>query len=213
MNEIEIYKKIVSLSSDYKPKKQEVMNISSLCFTLASFQVRDKTMVEIEFKEHEIEFYNLFEGYYPNKIIKNGQYLSQLNRVLTTFPTRNYSPYKKFTQAIFLTAKFLSHYTSFEAFKKEIQAICIDDKSTMNFMLDFRKVSNLSNMYFIKTCKFFSETWILDVPVPDAKAKKILLPLLMIEDDNKKLYQAMNRIAKSNEITLHELNERIQTID
>lgn len=213
MNEKEIYERLVSLSSNYSRKKIESLNISSLCFKLASFQITEKTFKEISFDDYEIEFYNFFEGYYPKKILKNGQYLAQLNRLLETFPNNNHSAYKKIMQAIYSTSKYLSHFSSIEDFEKNVKDECKDVESTLSFLSNFRNISHLQNMYFIKTCKFFSTTNILDIPIPDKKAKKILLPLLNIEDDNKKIYLAMIKIAKSNNISLHELNERISYID
>lgn len=209
----EIYQDLLSKTKDIKIEKRKgIFNIGQLCFLLASLQVSDTTLSQIEFEKNKEVFQNLFEDYYPKAIVKHGQYLAQLNRVLDAVKPKNPSPYKKFTQAVFLTAKYLSHYASFEDFRKEVYLTCVDENSTLEYLKKFRITSNLSSMYFVKTCMFFEKAGFFDIPIPSKKAKEYLLPLLEIEDENEKLYKKMLSLVKNNHITCYELNRRIEAL-
>lgn len=213
MTHLEIFQDLIAKTQSYKPEKRKgIFNISELCFLLASLQVTKETLDQIHFEEHKEEFKTLFEDYYPRALLKHGQYLAQLNRVLDHFKPQNPSPYKKFTQAVFLTAKYFSHYDSFEAFRKEVYLTCVDEDSTLEYLKNFRKESKLSSMYFVKTCMFFETAGFFDIPIPSKKAKEYLLPKMEIEDENEKLYKRMLHLAKSNKITCHELNKRIELL-
>ncbi len=213
MTDEEIYLDLVSKTKDLKiEKKKGMYNISELCHLLGILLVSKETLEQVEFFKHEEEFKKLFEDYYPKKILHNGQYLAQLNRVLDHFKPENPSPYKKVTQAIFLTARFFSRYDSFEAFRKEVYLSCIDEKSTLDYLKNFRKTSGLSLAYFGKTCQFFSESGLLDVPVVNKKSKDYFLPLFEIEDENDLLYKRMMSFSKKNHISCSEMNRRIEAL-
>lgn len=213
MTDEEIYLDLVSKTKDLKiEKKKGMYNISELCFLLGTLLVSKETLEQVAFSKHEEEFKKLFEDYYPKKILHNGQYLAQLNRVLDHFKPENPSPYKKVTQAIFLTARFFSRYDSFESFRKEVYLSCTDEKSTLDYLKNFRKTSGLSLAYFGKTCQFFSQSGLLDVPVVNKKSKDYFLPLFEIEDENDLLYKRMMSFAKKNHISCSEVNRRIDAL-
>jgi hypothetical protein len=88
----------------------------------------------------------------------------------------------------------------------------VDEDSTLEYLKNFRKESKLSSMYFVKTCMFFETAGFFDIPIPSKKAKEYLLPKMEIEDENEKLYKRMLHLAKSNKITCHELNKRIELL-
>ena len=214
MNNIEIYQDLVSKTRNVRiTKMKAIFNISELCSLLGYLQVSKETLDQVDFENHKEDFARLFEDYYPRVLLKNGQYLAQLNRVLDFFKPTNPSPYKKITQAIFLTAKYFAHYDSFESFRKEVYLACVDEESTLKYLADFRKTSGLSLAYFVKTCTFFEKAGFFDIPLVTKKAKAYLLPLLDIPDENELLYKKMMSLAKSNHISCHELNVRIESLD
>jgi hypothetical protein len=214
MTNIEIYNDLVSKTEGFKISKQKaIFNISELCFLLGSLQISEETLHQVDFENHREDFAKLFEDYYPRALLKNGQYLAQLNHVLDFFKPENPSPYKKVTQAFFLTARYFAHYDSFEAFRKEVYLTCVDEESTLKYLMDFRKTSGLSLAYFVKTCTFFEKAGFFDIPLVTKKAKAYLLPLFEIPDENELLYKKMKALAKANHITCHELNERIQALN
>lgn len=214
MQEIEIYQDLLNKTKDVKIEKRKCMfNISDLCFLLSFLQVSSLTLQEVDFENHKDEFKEIFENYYPRQILHNGQYLAQLNRVLDHFKPKNPSPYKKLTQAVFLTARFFGRYDSFEAFRKEVYLSCVDEASTLSYLVNFRKLSSLSSIYFLKTCMFFEKSGLLDIPLVTKKAKEYLLPLFGIEDENEALYKKMISLCRKNNITCHELNDRIEALN
>ncbi len=213
MTDEEIYLDLVEKTKDVKIEKVKGMyNISELCFLLGTLLVSQETLHQVGFSQHKEEFAQLFEDYYPKKILHNGQYLSQLNRVLDHFKPENPSPYKKVTQAFFLTARYFSRYDSFESFRKEVYLSCTDEKSTLDYLKNFRKTSGLSLAYFGKTCTFFSKSGLLDVPIVSKESKDYFLPLFDIPDENDLLYKRLVSFAKKNHISCHELNRRIETL-
>ncbi len=214
MTNVEIYQDLLSRTADVKVTKQKcIYNIAELCSLLGYLQVSKETLDQVDFEHHKDDFAKLFEDYHPRAVLKNGQYLNQLNRVLEFFKPENPSPYKKITQAIFLTSRYFSHFDSFEAFRKEVYLSCVDEESTLKYLVDFRKTSGLSLAYFVKTCTFFEKAGFFDIPLVTKKAKEYLLPLLDIPDENELLYKKMISIAKSNHITCHELNVRIEALN
>ena len=213
MTDEEIYLDLVEKTKDLKIEKVKGMyNISELCLLLSTLLVSKDTLQQVGFSKHEAEFAKLFEDYYPKKILRNGQYLSQLNRVLDHFKPENPSPYKKVTQAIFLTARYFSRYDSFESFRKEVYLSCTDEKSTLDYLKNFRKTSGLSLAYFGKTCTFFSESGLLDVPVVSKECKDYFLPLFGLVDENDLLFKRLSSFIKKNHISYHELNRRIEAL-
>lgn len=214
MTELEIYNDLVSKTNDMKVTKvKPIFNIAELCSLLAYLQVTKETLNQVDYEHHKEDFARLFEDYRPRVLLKHGQYLAQLNRVLDFFKPVNPSPYKKVTQAVFLTAKYFSHYDSFEAFRREVYLECVDQDSTMKYLMNFRKKSGLSLAYFVKTCTFFENAGFFDIPLVTKKAKAYLLPLFDIPDENEVLYKKMISLAKANHITCHELNVRIERLD
>lgn len=209
----EIYQDLKNRTKDLKiPKRKGIFNIAELTKLLAFLQVSEQTLESVDYKEHEKEFSDLFEDYYPRQLLHNGQYLAQLNRVLDHFKPKNPSPYKKLTQAVFLTARFFSRYDSFDSFRKEVYLECTDDSQVLGYLENFRKKSNLSGIYFVKSCIFFEKAGFFDIPIVSRKAKDYLLPLLGIEGSNEALFAKMRDIATANHVTCHELNMRIEAL-
>lgn len=213
MTDKEIYDLIVEKTKDLKIKEVVPMTgLNQLCELLSIIQVTSATLSLIDFESKKEQFQVLFENYEPKKVMKNGKYLAQLNRVLECFSPQNPSPYKKLTQAIYLSARFLSHYDSLGDFRKEVYLSCKDENSTYQYLFRFRNFSSLSSLYFVKTCAFFEKSGLLDVPLVTKKAKEILLPLFGIQDENEVLYKKMISLCRKNNITSHELNCRIEAI-
>lgn len=209
----EIYQDLKGKTANLKiPKRKGIFNIAELTKLLAFLQISEQTLESVSYKEHEKEFSELFEDYYPRQLLHNGQYLAQLNRVLDHFRPKNPSPYKKLTQAVFLTARFFARYDSFDSFRKEVYLECKDDSQVLRYMEDFRKKCNLSGIYFVKSCIFFEKAGFFDIPLVTKKAKDYLLPLLGIEDSNELLFGKMKAIAAANHVSCHELNMRIEAL-
>lgn len=213
MTDKEIYDLILEKTKDFKVTEVVPMTgLNQLCELLSIIQVTSATLSLVDFESKKEQFRVLFENYEPRKVMKNGKYLAQLNRVLECFSPQNPSPYKKLTQAVYLTSRFLSRYDSLEDFRKEVYLSCKDESSTYQYLFQFRNVSSLSSLYFVKTCVFFEKSGLLDVPLVTKKAKEILLPLFGIQDENEVLYKKMISLCRKNNITPHELNCRIEAM-
>ncbi len=213
MTELEVFTDLMNKTKDYVLEERvSCESLSDLCFLLSYSQVTSQTLEEVDYYEHEEEWNQLFEDYEPKAVLKNGPYLVQLNRVLDHFEPERPSAYKKIVQAILSASKYLAKFLSFEHFRKELYLTCSNSDKTLEYLKQFRKESNISNMYFVKTCSFFEQSGLLDVPVVSKQAKDYLLPLFEMEDENEKLYKKMLSLAKNNHISVYELNMRIKAL-
>lgn len=189
----------------------EVDSLSSLCYYLSLIQLPEDIIREVSFEDRK-RFQEVFEGFEPKKILRHGQYLSQLNYVLEYFLPENISPYKKLTQTVFLTAKMLSKYKSLEDFQKEIQEKCPekDDKKTFEFLNSFRLDYSLPNMFFNTTCLFFSKTGLLDIPYLNQSIKSVMHQHLDVDEDNYALFHILCLIIKISNDCGYEVSQRIE---
>ncbi len=167
-----------------------------LCKELGFAQLRPTTLQQVRFDLHEGEFDLLFEGYDPVKIRKNGSYLNQLNRVLKVFTPTSVSPYKKRTKAVYLSARYLSRFSSLDEFEKRVKDSTKDEKELYAFLDHFRLSSSLSSRYFHRSCLFFRTVGLLDIPVLSPKLKEVARRELSLPDDNEKLFFALLDLAK-----------------
>lgn len=213
MTNEEIYNDLLKKTKNLKIKNvQKVTKMSDICEILSYVLVTENTLDGVDYDIQKLDFAILFECFEPKKIVGHGTYLKQLQRVLEYFKPENPSPYKNMTQAIYQTARFLSHYNSFDDFAKEVSSNCLDTASTYQYLMNFRKESSLSSLYFVKTCTFFEKTGLLDIPIVSKKAKEYLLTKFDIPDENEILFKKMISLCKENGISCHELNERILSL-
>ena len=213
MTDQEIYEELVEQTKDfvYRPSKK-IDTLSDLCFLLSHIQVSNQVLEQIEYEKNKAEFRRLFCGYDPKKIIKNGKYVVQLNRVLEVFKPTRKTPYKDYVQAVMASSKYFSKQASFESYRKEIYLLCSNQDKTFQFLSDFRKKSSISEMFFVKSCLFFSESGLFDIPVLSKKAKAFFLPRFNLPDENEKLYFRLIQFAKKNNISCNELNKRVDSL-
>ncbi len=189
----------------------EVDSLSSLCYYLTLVQLPEDVIKEVGFMDRE-RFDEVFENFEPKKILRHGQYLSQLDYVLEAFLPENISPYKKLTQTVFLTAKMLSKYRTLDDFSKEIQEKCPekDDKKQFEFLNSFRLEYSLPNMFFNTTCLFFSKTGLLDIPYLNQRIKNVTHDNLVVGEDNYALYHILSLIIKISDDCGYEISQRIE---
>lgn len=185
------------------------MTRNQICNQLSFVQLMPSTLKDVRFDLHYGEFALLFEEYDPYKIRKNGSYKDQLDRVLKVFPPVSPSAYKKITKAVFLSAKFLSSYDSVESFEKEVFEASKDEKERFQYLNDFRLKSHLSSMYFNRTCRFFQESGLLDVPYLSKEVKEKARKVFSLEDDNEKLFFALLHKAKEEKISCKERQDQL----
>lgn len=183
---------------------------NQLCQSLSYAQIRPDTLTQVRFDLHHGEFSLLFEEYDPNKILKNGSYLSQLERVLKVFKPALPSPYKKITKAVFLSARYLSSFESYDDFVAKVKEETKDERSRYLFLERFHVSSHLSSMYFNRACKFFQETSILDVPYLDKETKEKARSYFSLPDDNEKLFFALLHQAKKENISCKKRQDKLR---
>ncbi len=189
----------------------EIDDLSSLCYYLSLIQLPEDVVKEVDFLNRK-KFGEVFEDFEPKKILRHGQYLSQLNYVLDTFLPENISAYKRMTQTVFLTAKMLSQYRTLDEFSEEIQKKCPekDDKKQFEFLNSFRLEYSLPNMFFHTTCLFFSKTGLLDIPYLNTGIKRILHEKLVVDEDNYALFHILCLIIKISDDCGYEISQRIE---
>lgn len=210
MTETEFYKQLCAETEEVVDLFDQVESLEDLCFSLALHQLTEKNLADVDFEENEEKFRQVFFSYNPRSIVGVGQYLAQLNHVLDVFKPERPSPYKNITKAVFLSAKYLSPYSSYSDYRDKIRALCPDEKSTLAFLENFRLEAGLPKMYFLKTCDFFSVNGILDVPVLTPSSKKILQDSFSLPDENETLYKKVLAIAKAGDTTPFEINARLE---
>ena len=97
-----------------------------------------------------------------------------------------------------------------EDFQKEVYLSCETPEKTFEFLESFRLKSKIPSCYFNKASRFFSEVGLLDVPLLTSHIKDILQRTFDLEDNNHLLFMKMLKIARVNEISLDELNRRME---
>lgn len=190
----------------------EIKDLSSLCYYLSLVQLPEELLDEVGFIKNKKEFDEVFENFDPRKILRHGQYLSQLNYVLDYFVPEKITPYKKLTQTVFQTVKMLSKYRSVDEFINEVTKECPekDDKKTFEFLNSFRLKYALPSMFFNTTCYFFSKTGILDIPYLNQGIKNTLFKELVVDEDNYACFHLLSLIIKISNDCGYEVSQRIE---
>lgn len=198
---------------EFKFKNQvKVTDLKSLCKQMVLIQIPDNVLKELDFKNREKEFDEIFASFEPGKILKNGQYLSQLNRVLDYFTPTKLSPYKKITMVVGLTARSLARFETLDDFKKEIylKNANNDEKETFDFLNTFHNEYSLPGMFFNKACLFFSMTGILDVPYLNDKIKSVLRENLQVSEENLVCFHTVRKLADELSITNYQMSQFLE---
>lgn len=210
MKEIDFYNFLLeSNNGELYTQRETINSLEDLTFFLISIQLKDDVFKDVNFKDNKAVFSDIFESYSPKAIVKNGRYLAQLNLVLDRFKPLKLLPYKKFTKTTYLTSLYLSKFNDLDAYKDYLKKNCFDEKSTLEFLKQFRINASLPSMYFLKTLKFFSNSSLLDIPYLDEDIKKILIDKLTLDNDNIELYKEILYISHKNNITISYLNDLI----
>lgn len=186
-----------------------VKDLSKLLRLLVIAQLTDENLKDLAFFSNEKPIKELLRNYNPTEIRRVGSYTDLLYEALDLFGEEKKSLAKKLSQAAYQAAKYLSKYQNLQDYEKKLYLACVDADTTLDYLNNFRKISSLSSMYFIKTCSFFAASGLLDIPVPESDVKEVIKAAFGIEDDNKLIYQKMQRIAKTNKVSCYELTQRI----
>lgn len=209
MTDNEFYTMLVSKTGKVALPDFSNVSLSSLCYSLTMNQVTLRVLENCSFGDHKGQFEEVFHHYVPRQIVGQGQYLAQLNHVLEAFQPESPSPYKDLTKAVFLSAKYLSAYSSVDDYKAKIQEQVNKEKDVKIFLEKFRLLSSLPKMYFWKACSFFSSNGILEVPSLTPAGKDILIKAFSLSDENGALYQKVLDLSKENNVSVYEINLRL----
>lgn len=212
MTDTEFYQTLVTKTGKVSALKVKDESLASLCYSLMMAQVTLNALDALAFSEHKGEFDEVFHHYVPRSIVGQGQYLAQLNHVLDHFKPQNPSPYKTLTKAVFAAAKYLSPYASYADYKAKVLEKCTDEKTTLSFLENFRLQASLPKMYFWKTCAFFYNQGILEVPSLTSASKDTLIEAFSLPDENVALYQKVIALSKANNVSVTEINQRLAKI-
>lgn len=210
----EVYLDLLSKTSSLKIKKtNKLTSLSSICFSLIINYLKPNENDISFLNSHLKEFKEIFCDYNPHKIVKQGSYLKQLNVVLNSFGEENISSLKKITKATLLASKHLSNYKDYEAYKKEITSKCSDENMIFDFLKDFHIQYKLPEVYFNKASSYFNEIGLLDTPILSLKCKNYLSSFFDISNENKKIYNYLISLARENNISCDEINQRINSLN
>lgn len=213
MTENEFFEDLMSKTKfvEIKPVRT-VQTLSQALRLLVISQLTDENLKDLELFSKESRIKLLLKDYDPIEIRRIGSYTDLLSEGLIVFGEAKKSLVKKLCQAACLSAKYLSHFQNLADFTKKLYLSCSDADTAFAFLQNFRKISSLSSMYFIKTCAFFEATGLLDVPVPDSHVKELLMAAFGLENDNKVIYHKIAHIAKVNKVSCYELHQRLSAI-
>lgn len=209
MNEKEFYARLLEHTS-YQKKKKEKLSLSFLVETFLKIDLGESVLSELSYFERRKEYFSFFKNYDPKSIVKSGSYKRQLDSLLEQIKPTSVSPYKKLMKSTLSIARYLSLFKTVEDFQKEVYLSCETPEKTFEFLESFRLKSKIPSCYFNKASRFFSEVGLLDVPLLTSHIKDILQRTFDLEDNNHLLFMKMLKIARVNEISLDELNRRME---
>jgi hypothetical protein len=213
MNNVQFYKWVLSKTLELKIKPVVRLNSdSNYLKLLIETQLTDENLKELQWFSNQKQFKEALHSFNPMEIVKEGKYLNFLDRVLDIFEPENVSVYKKLTKIAFQSSKYIVSSGGLISLNEKIEAIK-DYDELLTFIDGFRKESGLQDMYFIKTCRFFQNSGLLDIPVPNAHAKDILIEKMSLVDDNKEIFGKLIDILDENNISGFELNQRLDAIN
>lgn len=209
MNEKEFYARLLEHTS-YQKKKKEKLSLSFLVETFLKIDLGESVLSELSYFERRKEYLSFFKNYDPKSIVKSGSYKRQLDSLLEQIKPTSVSPYKKLMKSTLSIARYLSLFKTVEDFQKEVYLSCETPEKTFEFLESFRLKSKIPSCYFNKASRFFSEVGLLDIPLLTKHIKDILQRTFDLEDNNHLLFMKMLKIARVNEISLDELNRRME---
>lgn len=188
-----------------------VADLKALYHQLVLCQLTAENLTELDFVAKAADFKAVLFADDYKSVIKGKGYADYLKLVLDKFKPTKTGPYKKFAQIAYRSAKYLMGYPSLDSYKKHVSAgLHSGDDHGLSYLNSFRHESSLSGMFFVRTCRFFQQSGLADVPVPESAAKAYLMPRLSLPDDNGKIYLALYQLAKAGHLSCAELNQRIQ---
>ena len=213
MTESEFFENLMSKTEmlEIKPVRT-VQTLPQILRLLVISLLTGENLKNLEFFSKESRIKSLLKDYDPIGIRRIGSYTDLLSEGLVVFGETKKSLVKKLCQSACQSAKYLSRFQNLADFTKKLYLSCSDADATFAFLQDFRRISSLSGMYFIKTCAFFEATGLLDVPVPESHVKDLLIAAFELENDNKVIYHKIAHIAKVNKVSCYELHQRLSAV-
>jgi hypothetical protein len=188
-----------------------VKDLKELYHQLVLSQLTAENLEELDFTGKAEDFKAVLFADDYKAVIKGKGYADYLKLVLDKFKPAKTGPYKKFAQIAYRSAKYLMGYPSLDSYKKHVTSgLRSGDDHGLSYLDSFRHESSLSGMFLVRTCRFFQQSGLGDVPVPDSAAKAYLMPRLTLPDDNGKIYLALYQLAKAGHCSCAELDQRIQ---
>lgn len=211
MDNLDIFEDILDHNEGYvKRTLQPVKTMNDVFKRLSLAQLTSENIEDISFYKEEKRFAAILENYDYKMVLKKYKYLDLMNAILDEFKPTRKEPYKKLAKAFMASAKYLIHFQDFENYKKHLALKCNNVEHTLIFLRDFRLNASLPSMFFNKTCRFFQETGLLDIPYVSDSAKRFLMEEYNYPDNNEELYLALYGISKDNHIRCYELNDRLE---
>lgn len=210
MNDKQFFEEVMERSADKTYDLHPIKNISKLMRLLLIYQMTDENLKELTFYTNEKKIKTFLADYDPIAIRKIGSYTDLLYMGYEYFGEAKKALVKKLCHAASLAARYLSQYQTLADYKKELYLICVDEETTFDFLLNFRKISSLPSMYFLKTTAVFGESGLLDVPDLNKRVKAKMMEAFDLPDDNKAIYKRLIHIARDHQISAYELSKRIQ---
>ncbi len=120
---------------------------------------------------------------------------------------------KKISTPMILSARYLNRFQTLDAYKDYLKSRCVDEKSTFEFLDNFRTESGIFGMYLSKASYVFSTTGLLDIPFINQTVRGMLVWLVGIEDMNYDCYLYLNNLKRKTGLSGYDLSSRIARIE
>ncbi len=120
---------------------------------------------------------------------------------------------KKISTPMVLSARYLNKFHTLDKYREYISGICVDEKSTFEFLDNFRSESGIFGMYLSKASYVFSVSGLLDIPCINRDVRAMLVWLVGIEDTNYDCWLYLCNIKRKIGLSGYDLASRIVRID
>ena len=210
MDNLDIFEDILDHNEKFRKRTlTPVKSMNEIFKQLSLAQLTKENLEDISYFKEEKRFSCILENYDYKMVLRKYKYVDLMNALLNEFKPTRKEPYKKLAKAFMSTAKYLIRFQDFNNYRKHLNLRCNNDEHTLIFLKEFRLNASLPSMYFNKTCCFFQQTGLLDVPYVNENAKRFLMDEYNYPDNNEELYISLLSIAKDNHIRCYELNDRL----
>ena len=211
MDNLDLYEDILDHTENYRRKELvPVKDMNEVFLSLTLAQLTKENISDIGFEQEEKRFRMVLEDYDYKKILKKYHYVDLLGKIMDEFHPVRKEPYKKLAKAVFAAARYLIRFQDLPNYRKHLALRCNNDEHTYEFLEGFRLNASIPSMLFNKTCLFFQQSGLLDVPYVSASAKRFFMDEYNYPNNNAEIYHAMVSLAKDNHIRCHDLNDRLE---